>query len=304
MPRAVRFDHYGGPDVLHVVEVPRPEPGPGELLVRVKAAGINPGEAKIREGMMAERFPAAFPSGQGSDLAGVVEEAGPEVSDWAAGDDVIGFTNRRASQAELTLVNATDVVAKPREIPWEVAGALFVAGTTAYAAVHAVAIKSGETLVVAGATGGVGSIAVQLARAVGAKVVGIASEANHPWLSAHGVIPLAYGDGLAQRLREVGRVDAFIDTFGAGYVELALDMGVAPSRIDTIANFGAVERFGVKAEGNAAGGNRTVLGELASMVADGRLEVPIAGVYPLEQVQDAYRQLEQGHVLGKIVLIP
>jgi NADPH:quinone reductase-like Zn-dependent oxidoreductase len=305
VPRAVRYDHYGDVDVLDVVEVPRPRPGRGELLVRVMAAGINPGEAKIREGMLAERVPATFPSGQGSDLAGVLDEIGPGVSGWSPGDEVIGFTNRRASQAEIVVVEEADVVAKPEQVSWEVAGSLFVAGTTAYAAVQSVAPTADETLVVAGATGGVGSIAVQLARLEGAKVVGIASAANGAWLSAHGVTPVAYGDGVAERLGQAAaHPDAFIDAFGDSYVELALEMGVAPARIDTIVNFAAVERFGVKAVGNAAGGTAAVLGELAGLIASGDLEVPIARVYPLDEVRQAYRELERGHVLGKIVLVP
>jgi NADPH:quinone reductase-like Zn-dependent oxidoreductase len=304
MPKAVRFDHYGDVDVLEVVDVPRPQPGPNELLIRVRAAGINPGEAKIREGLLAKQFPATFPSGQGSDLAGLVEESGSGVTGWAPGDEIIGFNEHRASQAEFVVVEAPNVVAKPPNVSWEVAGSLFVAGTTAYAAVRAVAPKGGETVVVAGATGGVGCIAVQLARRAGATVVGIASEANQGWLSAHGVVPVTYGDGLDERLRQaVDRIDAWIDTVGGEYVELALTFGVEPSRIDTIANFDAVRRFGVKSEGNAAGGNSEVLGELAGLVAEGALEVPIAASYPLDQVRDAYRRLARGHVLGKIVLL-
>ncbi len=304
MPKAVRFDHYGDVDVLEVVDVPRPQPGANELLIRVRAAGINPGEAKIREGLLAKQFPATFPSGQGSDLAGLIEETGSGVTGWAAGDEIIGFTEHRASQAEFVVVEASDVVAKPPNISWEVAGSLFVAGTTAYAAVRAVAPQSGETVLVAGATGGVGSLAVQLARRTGATVVGIASETNKEWLTAHGVVPVAYGDGLDGRLREaVERIDACIDTVGGEYVELALAFGVAPSRIDTIANFDAVRRLGVKGEGNAAGANSTVLGEVVSLTAEGALEVPIAATYPLDQVRDAYRRLARGHVLGKIVLL-
>lgn len=305
MAKGVLFKEYGDVDVLDVVDVARPVPGSGEVLVRVKAAGINPGEAKIRQGLMAERWPTTFPSGQGSDLAGIVEELGPGVGEWTVGDEVIGFTNRRASEAEFVVVGSGDLVAKPASLPWEVAGALFVAGTTAYAAVRAVSARPGETVVVAGATGGVGSIAVQLARLTGAKVIGIAGEEHHRWLRDHGVVPVAYGEGVAERIRAVAeRVDAFIDTFGAGYVETALELGVEPGRIDTIANFGAVERFGVKGEGNAAGGNARVLGHLAELVADGSLEIPIAATYPLASVREAYRQLEQGHVLGKIVLLP
>lgn len=304
MPKAVRFDHYGDVDVLDVVDVPRPEAGPNEILIRVRAAGINPGEAKVREGALAERFPATFPSGQGSDLAGVVEEVGAGATTWVVGDEIIGFTDRRASQAEFVLVEASDVVRRPRDVSWEVAGSLFVAGTTAYAAVRAVAPQPGETVLVAGATGGVGSIVVQLARRTGATVVGIAGESQHAWLTAHGVVPVAYGDGLEDRLHgAANRFDACIDTFGGGYVELALGLGVAPPRIDTIANFEAAQRFGVKAEGNAAGASTTVLEELASLVSDGVLDVPIAASYRLDEVREAYRRLARGHVLGKIVLV-
>src|SRR5580698_895881 len=156
--RAVRFDKYGGIEVLQVVEVDRPTPGPGQVLVRVKAAGINPGEASIRKGMFADRWPATFPSGQGTDLAGIVEEVGPGVANVVVGDEVIGFTNDRASQAEYVLVESGHLVPRPANVSWEQAGALFVAGTTAYAAVRSVGLTNGlnpsDTVVVSGAAGG------------------------------------------------------------------------------------------------------------------------------------------------------
>src|SRR5579859_7213206 len=261
--KAVRFDEYGGVGVLKVVDVPRPAPGAGQVLIQVKAAGINPGEAKIRAGLLHARWPATFPSGQGSDLAGIVAETGPGVSRVSVGDEIIGWTDNRSSQAEYAVVEQEHLTPKPAGVPWEVAGALFVAGATAYAAVRAVALTDGDTVVVSGAAGGVGSLAVQLARRAGATVIGLASEANHPWLSKHGVTPVTYGAGVAGRIRQAagpaagggqtGTVDAFIDTYGAGYVELALELGVEPSRIDTIANFEAITRFGVKGDGNAAG---------------------------------------------------
>ncbi len=304
MPKAVRFDQYGDIDVLKVVDVPRPVPGPGQVLVQVKAAEINPGEAKVREGLMHARWPATFPSGQGSDLAGIVAETGQDVTGSAAGDDVIGFTDNRASQAEFVLAEAKNLTPKPAAVPWEVAGALFVAGATAWAAVRAVSLAEGDTVVVAGAAGGVGSLAVQLARRAGATVIGLASEAHHAWLRSHGVIPVTYGDGVADRIRQAaGTVDAFIDTVGGDYVRIALDLGVDPSRVDTIANFEAIEKFGVKGDGNAVGASAQVLAELAGLIAAGELKVPIAATYPLDQVQDAYRRLAQGHLLGKIVLI-
>jgi NADPH:quinone reductase-like Zn-dependent oxidoreductase len=278
------------------------------VLVQVKEAGINPGEAKIREGLLHARWPATFPSGQGSDLAGVVAETGPGVTAFAVGDEVIGFTDNRASQAEYAVAEEQNLTARPAGVPWEVAGALCVAGATAYAAVRAVALAEGDTVVVSGAAGGVGSIAVQLARRAGATVIGLASPANHDWLAAHDVIPVAYGDGVAMRIMAAApgaKASAFVDTYGGGYVELALDeLGIAPGRVDTIARFDAVGKYGVKAEGNAAGASAGTLAELAALVADGNLEIPIAATYPLAEVRAAYGQLEGGHVRGKIALIP
>jgi NADPH:quinone reductase-like Zn-dependent oxidoreductase len=306
MPKAVRFDGYGGIDVLKVVDVDRPVPGRGQVLVRVRATGINPGEAKIRLGLLAEQWPSTFPSGEGSDLAGVVEELGEGVTGFAAGDEVIGFTDNRASHAELVVVEAENLTRKPAGVSWEAAGALFVVGATAYAMVRAVSVSSGDTAVVSGAAGGVGTIAAQLAVSAGGTVIGLASEPHHDWLADHGVIPITYGDGVADRIRAAsgGQVDAFLDTQGGGYVELALELGVRPERIDTIADFAAPAKYGVKAEGNAAGASAQVLAELAARIEAGTLEIPIAGAYPLDQVQDAYRELEQGHTLGKIVLKP
>jgi NADPH:quinone reductase-like Zn-dependent oxidoreductase len=306
MSRAVRFDEYGDVDVLHVVEVEDPAAGPGQLLVRVKAVGINPGEAKIRQGLLHERWPATFPSGQGSDLAGVVEAVGEGVERFRAGDEVIGFTDNRASQAELVVIDAENATRRPGGVPWEVAGGLFVVGATASAAVVAVNLAEGDTVVVSGAAGGVGSLAVQLARRTGATVIGLASEHNHEWLRGHGVVPVSYGDGVADRVRAAAPdgVDALIDTIGGGYVELALELGVAPDRIDTIADFEAVAKYGVRAEGNAAGASAQTLAELAARIEQGDLEVPIAATYPLEQVRDAYAELERNHTRGKIVLVP
>jgi NADPH:quinone reductase-like Zn-dependent oxidoreductase len=307
VPRAVRFDEYGDIDVLTVVDVDRSVPGPGQVLVRVKAAGINPGEASIRRGLMHERWPSTFPSGEGSDLAGLVEEVGAEVEAFAVGDEVLGWTDQRASHAELVVVPADQLTRKPPGVPWEVAGALFVAGTTAYAAVRAVGAGSGDTVVVSGAAGGVGSLTVQLARLAGAAVIGLAGESNHQWLLEHGAIPVAYGDGVAGRIREVtdDHVDALIDTFGGGYVALAIEeLGVAPDRVDTIIDWAAAEQYGVKVEGTAAAASAEVLAELIELIDGGRLELPIARVYRLEEVRDAYRELERRHTRGKIVLVP
>ncbi|HEY3771644.1 MAG TPA: NADP-dependent oxidoreductase [Solirubrobacteraceae bacterium] len=307
MSRAVRFDEYGGVDVLKVVDVDDPVPGAGQVLVRVKATSINPGEAKIREGALHDRFPATFPSGEGSDVAGVIEAVGPEVDGFEAGDEVIGWNDERSAHAELVVVERANLTRKPPELAWEVAGALFVAGATAWAAVRAVGAADGDTVVVAGAAGGVGVFTVQLAAHTGARVIGLASERHHDWLRAHGVVPVAYGDSVAQRIREAAPdgVDAFIDLVGVGYVALALDeLGVAPDRVDTIADFEAIGTRGVKGDGNAAGASAAVLAELAGLIVAGELEVPIEATFPLEEVVAAYEELAQGHTRGKIVLLP
>lgn len=308
MPRAVRFDDYGGIEVLDVREVEQPSPGPGQVLVEVKATGINPGEANIRKGMLHERWPATFPSGQGSDLAGVVAAIGDGVEGFAVGDEVFGWTDERAAQAELVVTAAEQLGHKPADLSWDAAGALYVVGATAWATVRAVDLHEGDTVVVSGAAGGVGSLTVQLARRAGATVIGIASPGNHAWLREHGVIPLDYhGDDLGERIRAAApgeTVDAFIDTFGSGYVDLAIELGVAPERIDTIIDWATAARVGAKTDGNMAGASMDVLGEEAELLANGELELPIAATFPLDQVQDAYRELEERHTHGKIVLHP
>ncbi|MFJ9173038.1 NADP-dependent oxidoreductase [Streptomyces sp. NPDC102360] len=305
--RAVRFHEYGGIDVLRVEDVPRPVPAADQVLVEVRAAGIQPGEVSIRTGFLHERWPATFPSGQGSDLAGVVVEVGSHVRDFAVGDEVAGFTHRRASHAEYVVVDDVNLVHRPAGLSWDVAGSLYVAGATAYACVWAVDLRPGDSVVVSGAAGGVGSIAVQLARRHGVTVIGLASEPNHGWLKEKGVVPVAYGDGVRERIREAAGdrgVDAFIDTFGTGYVELAVELGVRPERVNTIRDWAVAGRVGARTYGEGAAASAVVLGELARLAARGELEVPIARGYPLEQVRDAFRELERRHTHGKLVLRP
>ena len=220
MPKAVRFDNYGGVDVLNVVDVPRPVPGPGQVLVQVKAAGINPGEAKIRDGLMAERFPATFPSGQGSDLAGIVAETGPGVTGCRRG--------RRGHRLHRQPGQPGGIRRGGGGQPDRQAGRGAVAGGRGAVRRrgHRPTRRSGRwpwpratCWPCPARRGGVGSIAVQLARRAGATVVGLASPVHHEWLAAHGVIPVSYGEGVADRIRQAaGRVDAFIDTVGGGYV--------------------------------------------------------------------------------------
>ncbi len=306
MARAVQFDSYGDIDVLHVADVPVPVPTDGEVVVEVRAAGINPGEAAIRQGLFDAMTPGTFPSGQGSDLAGVVHAVGTGVVGFSVGDEVLGWSWRRSSQAEYVAVPAEQLIPKPTGLSWEEAGSLYVVGVTAHAAVRAVDPREGETVVVSAAAGGVGTLVVQLLKLRGAAVVGIASAANHAWLTAHGVVPVAYGEGLRSRVLAAsgGRVDAFIDLYGPDYVRLAVDLGVPPDRIETIISFDAAKEYGTKADGSAEATSTGVLAEMAELLVSRKLELPIAETFPLEKVQEAYRELERRHTRGKIVLVP
>jgi len=281
--KAVRFDKYGDVDVLDVREVDDPVATPGRVVVAVKAAGVNPGEISIREGSLHERWPATFPSGEGTDFAGVVDSVGDGVAMFSPGDEVLGWTEERASHAELVATPADQLTSKPASVPWEVAGALFVVAMAGYASVQAVAPQADETVVVSAAAGGVGSMAAQLARRTGATVIGLAGERNHDWLRAHDIIPVTYGEGQEERIRKAagGVPDALIDTFGGGYVDMAIGLGVPPKRINTIIDYDAVSRLGVKGQGTHAIASEPLLAELVGLVADGSLEVPIARTFPL-----------------------
>lgn len=310
--KAVRFRQYGGVDVLNVEEVELREPGPDDVVVRVRAAAINPGEGKIRSGALHEILPATFPSGEGSDFAGVVTAIGTGVTAWRVGDEVIGWSEERSSHAESVVVAQGQLVAKPVGLDWPTAGALYVVGSTAYAAVEAVDPKPGEVVAMSAAAGGVGTIAVQLVRQRGAHVLAIASDRHRKWLEGKGAVVVNYGDGLEARLRSaVAQVapghtapDAFLDFNGTDYVRLAVALGVDKRRIDTIADFAAAAEYGVRTDGNAEGSKPEIMVDLARLAAEDKLEIPISGTYPLDRVRDAYTELEQGHTFGKIVLLP
>lgn len=304
--RAVRFDRFGGREELYLADIAMPSPEAGEVVVEVRAAGINPGEAAIRQGAIQHIFPTTFPSGEGSDLAGVVTAVGSDVTEFSVGDEVLGFSHRRSSHATHTAVPVDNLVPKPPELTWEVAGSLYVVGATAYAAVRAVAPQPGETVAVSAAAGGVGTVVVQLLVRREARVLGIAGPGNADWLRAHGVTPISYGDGLADRLREAAPdgIDAFIDLFGPDYVQLAVDLGVTPQRVNTIIAMEKAAEVGAETEGSAEASTTEVLSEIANLVASGAIEFDIAATYPLDRVADAYAELEQRHTHGKIVLLP
>jgi NADPH:quinone reductase-like Zn-dependent oxidoreductase len=303
--RAVQIERYGDESVLEVRGVPDPVPGEGEVVIRVVTAGTNPGEIGIRTGAMAAMYPVPLPMGEGSDLAGQIVAVGPGVAGVAVGQPVIGLSDSRNAQAELALLPADRVVPKPGTLDWDVAATLYVAGTTALAVLQTVPIGPADTVVVAGAAGGVGIYLTQLAVGTGARVIAIASEARHAWLRAHGAEPLGYGDGLEQRLRDAAPdgITAFFDLHGDGYTDLAIALGVTPERVDTIIDFGAVHRLGVQAKGMSALADPAQgVRELAAIVSAGGFDVPIKARFPLEQVQDAYRELARRSGLGKVVL--
>jgi NADPH:quinone reductase-like Zn-dependent oxidoreductase len=281
-------------------------PASGEVVVAVKATGINPGEAAIRSGALDARFPATFPSGEGSDLAGVVSATGEGVEQFAVGDEVLGFSWTRSSHATHVPVPVTQLIHKPPALSWEVAGSLYVVGCTAFAAVRAVDAKEGDTVAVSAAAGGVGTVVVQLLAVRRARVLGIASAGNAEWLRSHGAVPVTYGEGLAARLRQASGdgIDAFIDLFGPEYVQLAVDLGIARERIETITAFEKAQELGVKSDGSITASTPEVLTEMADLVASGAIEIPIAATYPLDRVADAFEQLEHRHTRGKIVLVP
>lgn len=257
----------------------------------------------IRKGAFADVWPATFPEGQGNDFSGRVAEVGPGESRFSPGDEVIGFAPR-AAQADYVRSASDRLARKPLGLPWEVATVLPAAGSTAFAAVRAVGLKPGETVVVAAAAGGVGVIAAQLALLAGARVIGTASDANAAFLRALGVEPVRYGDGLLERIRSLAPdgIDAYLNDFGAGNVDLAVQLGVAPDRITTIIDGDAAARYGAHTDAQEQANSPAVWQELADLVVAGKLTIPIQAVYPLERVRDAYDQLATRHTQGKIVL--
>ncbi|HEY5221928.1 MAG TPA: NADP-dependent oxidoreductase [Microbacteriaceae bacterium] len=301
MSRFVQYQQFGGPEVLEIVEVEPPHPGAGQVRVRVFAAGLNPVDFKIYHGgPAAAAYGAVVPSGVGNDFSGVIDELGEGVTDWSLGEEVLGGS-RNFAEADFVVVDAGVLTRKPAGMSFEAAGSLAVAGRTAWASVNALKLTSADTVLVSAAAGGVGVLAAQLARATGASVIGTASSANHDYLRSLGVVPVGYGDGLAERIREVSPegITAVLDNHGPATIETAIELGVPLDRINTIAAHGY---DGVLSVGGAAA-TADDLSHVAQLIADGDLELPIDSIYPLERVREAYERLEAGHVRGKIVLV-
>ncbi|WP_344339697.1 NADP-dependent oxidoreductase [Agrococcus versicolor] len=291
---------FGGPAVLELEQVPDPEPGPGEVRVRVHAAALNPVDWKIFSGTAAATSRGLEPPlGVGNDIAGVVDAVGEGVPDLAVGDRVFGSARTRAMQDRTIVDPAVERLARiPDGLDDVRASALVVAGRTAWAGVEQLHLERGETLLVNGAAGGVGVLAVQLASHRGIRVLGTASERNHDRLRVLGAEPVAYGEGLVDRLRALGGVDAVFETHGTAGIDAGIALGVPVARMVGIATKGHAGVAGVATDLAVTG----ALDELAALAADGTLDVPIAGTVPLEDAADAYRVLMGGHVHGKLVV--
>ncbi|MER7927313.1 MULTISPECIES: NADP-dependent oxidoreductase [unclassified Streptomyces] len=304
MSRAVIYEAFGGPEVLELREVPEPHAGPGEVRVRVTAAGLNPMDWAIAaRPELAARFGITAPSGFGSDLAGVIDEVGDGVTDFAVGDRVHGGALGRAV-ADFVVVRppADRLWHTPREISDEVASVLPVAGLTAVAALAAIRPEPGDTVLIGGAAGGVGVFAVQLTQLAGATVIGTAAPETFAFLRQLGAEPVAYGPGLADRVRALplGGVTAATDLFGTETAEAALALGVAPERISTVAA-GPDVPDGVHATG-AVDAGPDALGRITAAILAGGLTVPIAAAFPVEKIRDAVTLQAGRHVHGKVVV--
>lgn len=304
--RAVRYDHFGGPEVLHVAEVAAPAAGVSEVVVAVRAVGLNLFDSKVRAGLIP--WPAPFPRGLGGNLAGVVTEVGSDAAyadgaPIAVGDDVLGWGS--STLQERVAVPAEQLVRKPEAVPFAVAGSLSTPGQTAVASLRTVPVGPGDTVLVGAVAGSVGFIYAQLAQQAGARVIGTASASNHDRLRAIGVVPLEYGPGLARRVGALapGGVDAAQDNVGRETVDASLALGVAPERINTIVDHAAVDEFGVRTPGRYER-RADVLVDLVRRVAAGGLRLPIQREFTLDEVAAAFTLLEGRHLSGKVVVVP
>ncbi|MFT4052304.1 MAG: NADP-dependent oxidoreductase [Microbacterium sp.] len=304
MSRAALYDTTGGPEVLYLGEVPDPAPGAGEVAVRVRAAGLNPFDAKMRGGFFPNGAP--FPRRIGGDVAGTVESVGDGASYWdgspvAVGDEVLGRAS--GAVAERAIAQASDLTRRPDAVAVEVAGGLNVAGLTAVSVLATAPVSAEDTVLVGGAAGGVGLVAAQLAVAAGARVIGTASARNHELLRSVGVEPIAYGDALAERVAALGAVTTVYDCHGREALDAGVALGVPRERIVAIAGYAAVDELGVV---NAEREARTArnLAALAQRIAEGALVFPVAATFPLDEVAAAFAELEGPHAPGKIVVLP
>jgi NADPH:quinone reductase-like Zn-dependent oxidoreductase len=307
--RAMIFEEFGGPDVLHLAEVAEPHAGPGQVRIRVETAGVNPIDVKIRSGAMRAVFPTPLPAIVGADVAGIVDEIGPGVDGLAVGDEVLGWADT-GSYAEYAL--ATKVTRKPAELAWDVAVALPVAGETARRGLDLLAVAAGETLLVHGGAGAVGTIAVQLAVRRGARVIATASPRNHDYLRSLGATPVSYGAELEEQVRALGLaarpgaphgIDAVFDVAGKGALPVSIELRGGTTRIVTIADMRAGELGVTFSSGTRADQSPAALAELAQSVVAGEVVIAIAGRFPLVEAARAQEMSAAGHHRGKVVLV-
>jgi NADPH2:quinone reductase len=296
MVKAVRYDRFSGIDGIYLADLPDPVAGPGEVVVRVEAGALNPGALPALHG-------SSYTPGR--DLAGEVVAVGADVLGFTVGDAVLGRLQSWDAHAQFVAVPAVQLVNKPQALSWDVAGALYTTPMAGLGAVRAVEPQPGETIVISGASGGVGFTAAQLALRAGATVIGLTSDVHFDLLRHHGIQPVLYGDGERERiLATTDRADAFIDTVGGGYIDLALGLGVPADRIDTVVDYRGAKEKGVKSLGTTDAGGLPALAELAALAATGDLNIPIAATYPLTAVRDAYQALADRKTHGRIVLHP
>nr|NLD41442.1 NADP-dependent oxidoreductase [Actinomycetales bacterium] len=289
--------------MLHLAEVPVPEPGPGMVAVRVRAAGLNPYDAKVRDGFIASDAP--FPRRIGADLAGTVEAVGADATYWdgtpvAVGDEVLG--SGAGAVAELALAAASNLALRPPAVAAEVAGGLKVPGLTAVSCLRTLPLSPGDTVLVGGASGAVGLLVCQLAVRAGATVIGSAAPRNHDFVRSLGAEPVSYGEGLADRVSSLGPITAVIDCHGREALDAGVQLGIPVDRMVAIAGYGAVKELGVL---NVERSARTAenLAGLAEEIAEGRLLYPVAATFALDDVVEAFRALEGTHDPGKVVVL-
>ncbi|MFC9670703.1 NADP-dependent oxidoreductase [Streptomyces sp. NPDC056949] len=297
--KAARFSRFGGPEVLELVDLPDPHPGPGEVRIAVRAAGVNASDWKKRKRLMDEELPQTL----GHEAAGVVDELGDGVADVAVGDRVFGFSAVGAAQAELAVLSYYAPI--PPSLDFPGAAALPAAGETAMRAIDQLGVAGGGTLLINGASGSVGSAAVQFAVARGARVIGTASPANHEYLRSLGAEPVAYGDGLAERVRAIAPagVDLALDVAGSGVLPELIGLAGGPDHVVTIADFTGAQEYGVTFSRGDSGRAVHVLGEMGELIESGRFFLPVAQTFPLAEISQAHRVSEDGRLRGKLVLV-
>lgn len=300
--KAAAIASFGPPEVLKIMELENPEADKGQVRVRVKAAGVQPFDCAVRgSGWAPPGLQISFPQILGNEFAGIVDQVGEGVADFFAGDEVLGWA-LLACYAEYVVVSADQIVRKPSEMPWEEAGGLPASGQTAHTALKELGVGPGDTVLIHAAAGGVGTFAVQLAKAWGANVIGTASLRNHDYLRSLGAIPVAYGNELVQNVRALAPngMDAALDAAGEDALRSSLAIGIDKHRIGTIVSFELGERLGVRVIRSQRSKER--LAELVDLYVRGKLRIPIRKAFPLEEAANAHREIESGHGYGKVVL--